>query len=82
MEEDFSALEGMDKEEANELLDYLEVIVGGSIPIDREEGIKAFIALQAMAGIEASEEEAAIGWDNFDLEDKERTIIAYHAFCC
>ena len=73
---------GMSKEEANQLLDCLEVIVDGNIPIDREEGIKAYIALQAMAGIKSNEKEAAIGWDNFDLEDKERTIIAYHAFCC
>lgn len=72
---------GMTQDEANDLLDCLEVIVGGSIPIDREEGIKACIALQAMAGIEETEEDATARWDGFMLLDKERTIIAYHTFC-
>ena len=72
---------GMTQDEANDLLDCLEVIAGGSVPIDREEGIQACIALQAMAGIEETVEMATARWDNFDLLDKERTILAYHTFC-
>lgn len=46
----------------------------------REEGIKAVIALQAMAGITETREQAEAGWDSFSDREKKQTMIASSLF--
>jgi hypothetical protein len=46
-----------------------------------QEGIKAIIALQAMAGIVESEEDAKAGWANMSKYEQDITLSAYRMFC-
>jgi hypothetical protein len=43
-----------------------------------EEGIKAIIKLQAVAGIEEPEERARKAWENFTDEEKKQTEAVYN----
>lgn len=45
-----------------------------------QEGIKAIIALQAMAGISESEEDAKKGWQSMSKYEQEITLAAYRIF--
>lgn len=49
--------------------------------LDEEEGIKAIIALQAMAGVQESEEKARKGWNSMNDIAKQSTEDAYNMFC-
>jgi len=46
--------------------------------LTEEEGIKAIIHLQKIAGIEEAEERARKAWNTFTDEEKEQTNIAYN----
>jgi len=43
-----------------------------------EDGIKAIIFLQAMAGIEETEEKARLGWENMQPWEQETTLRFYN----
>lgn len=47
--------------------------------LNREDGIKAIIELQAFAGITETPEQAAQGWDSMSDDVKEQTMLAYRA---
>ena len=49
--------------------------------LSEEQGIKAIIALQALAGIEEPEERAKISWQNFSEQDKISTQSAHRIVC-
>lgn len=44
---------------------------------EQEEGVKAIIALQKMAGIEETEEKAREGWFRMSADEKEQTMRAF-----
>ncbi len=46
---------------------------------EREQGIQAIIALQALVGITEPREEAEANWDLFDEHEKAATMSAYDA---
>ena len=48
--------------------------------LTNEEGAKAIIALQNIAGIEESEEKALKGWQNMANWEKESTESAFNTF--
>lgn len=45
--------------------------------MDEQEGIKAVIYLQSLAGIEESEEDAKAGWNSMTGSEKRRTMEIY-----
>ena len=45
--------------------------------IEEQEGIKAIIALQKIAGIDEPEEKARKNWRSFSERNKETTMAAY-----
>lgn len=47
---------------------------------DREAGINAIIALQAMGGIVESREKAEKGWDAMTPREQQQTMAAYQLF--
>lgn len=49
--------------------------------LTEEQGIKAIIALQKIAGITESEEHAKRGWSKLDDYAKEQTEIAHKIMC-
>jgi hypothetical protein len=48
--------------------------------IDREEGIKAVIALQKLVGIDEPRERAEKNWDGFTKAEQSSTIQAFKIF--
>ncbi len=46
-----------------------------------EEGIKAIIKLQTIAGIEEPEERARKAWESFTDAEKEQTEVVYDMMC-
>lgn len=48
--------------------------------MNEQEGIKAIIALQAMAGITESEEDAKKGWQSMSKYERDITLSAYRMF--
>jgi len=49
--------------------------------LSEEQGIKAIIALQAVAGITETEEKAKKGWDSFSESGKKQTELAHKIVC-
>jgi len=49
--------------------------------LSEEEGIKAVIALQAMAEITETEETARAGWNKMNDNARVQTEAAYNMFC-
>lgn len=49
--------------------------------LDREEGIKAIIDLQAVGGITETREAAEVGWDSMSLNDRKTTMEAHKVVC-
>ena len=49
--------------------------------LTEEQGIKAIISLQALAGITETEERARNGWNSMSDHEKEQTEIAYNTLC-
>lgn len=48
--------------------------------MSREQGIKAIIALQGMAGIVESQESAGAGWDRLSEDQQAYTMQVYEMF--
>ena len=48
---------------------------------DEQAGVKAIIALQALIGIEETEEQAKLGWANMSAHEKESTIQIHKRLC-
>lgn len=46
--------------------------------MDEDEGIRAIIWLQALAGIEETEEEARVGWQGMSVAEQQTTINIYN----
>lgn len=46
----------------------------------RERGIKALVALEEYAGINYPRDSAALAWDFFSDEEKEKTMQAYQRY--
>jgi len=44
---------------------------------EQDEGVKAIIFLQGLAGIKEPEERAIRNWNNFTDREKEQTLAAY-----
>lgn len=49
--------------------------------LSEDQGVKAIIALQKMAGITETEEEARDNWNKFSKTDKLQTESAHKTFC-
>ncbi len=49
--------------------------------LSEEQGIKAIIELQAVAGIVESEKQAKAGWNGFSDYEKENTEAAHKVVC-
>ena len=52
-----------------------------SSELDREEGIKAIIALQEFAGIVETREQAEEGWEGMSDDERRQTITAHKLLC-
>lgn len=44
-------------------------------------GVKAIMEMQALAGINESEEEARAGWASLSEHERQRTLLAYDIVC-